>query len=248
MIKLEQVSKQFKSGKKLVQALTDFSMSVQPGRVYGLLGPNGAGKTTALRIIATLLYPDSGSILVDELDAVRDPGRARRHIGFLTGDTKLYDRLTPRETLRYFGSLYEMSSTEQNSRIESLSRLLQMDDYMDRRMGRLSTGQKQKLSIARAVIHNPAVIVLDEPTSGLDVIASRNVVDFILQSGDEGKTVLFSTHILSEAERICKDIGMIHLGRMLLQDSLDTIRGKYPESTLEDIFLDLVSNHGKEPV
>ncbi len=248
MIKLEQVSKQFKSGKKQVQALSEFSMSVQPGRVYGLLGPNGAGKTTALRIIATLLHPDSGNILVDEIDAVREPGKARRHIGFLTGDTKLYDRLTPRETLRYFGSLYEMSSAERNSRIESLSRLLQMDDYMDRRMGRLSTGQKQKLSIARAVIHDPAVVVLDEPTSGLDVIASRNVVDFILQSGAEGKTVLFSTHILSEAERICEDIGMIHLGRMLIEDSLATIKTRYPEGTLEDIFLDLVGNHQKEPV
>jgi sodium transport system ATP-binding protein len=248
MIKLEQVSKQFKSGKKQVQALSGFSMSVQPGRVYGLLGPNGAGKTTALRIIATLLRPDAGTILVDELDAVRDPGKARRHIGFLTGDTKLYDRLTPRETLRYFGSLYEMSSADQNARIESLSQLLQMNDYMDRRMGRLSTGQKQKLSIARAVIHDPAVIVLDEPTSGLDVIASRNVVDFILQSGAQGKTVIFSTHILSEAERICQDIGMIHLGRMLMQDSLVSIKEKYPDSTLEDIFLDSVGNDLEEVV
>ena len=248
MIKLERVSKQFKSGKKLVQALADFSMLVQPGRVYGLLGPNGAGKTTALRIIATLLHPDSGSILVDNLDAVREPGRARRHIGFLTGDTKLYDRLTPRETLRYFGALYEMNSEERDSRIESLSRMLQMNDYLDRRMGRLSTGQKQKLSIARAVIHDPAVIVLDEPTSGLDVIASRNVVDFILQSGTEGKTVLFSTHILSEAERICEDIGMIHLGRMLLEDSLVSIKAKHPGETLEDIFLELVGNHQEETV
>ncbi|MBL7033043.1 MAG: ATP-binding cassette domain-containing protein [Candidatus Delongbacteria bacterium] len=247
MIRLEQVHKCFRSGKKDVQALVDFSMEVKPGLVYGLLGPNGAGKTTALRIIATLLKPDAGVVTVNELDARRDPGQARRHIGFLTGDTKLYDRLTPRETLRYFGSLYEMIPGELDGRIAELARMLQMDDYLDRRMGRLSTGQKQKLSIARAVIHNPAVIVLDEPTSGLDVIASRNVVEFILQSGSEGKTVLFSTHILSEAERICQDIGMIHLGRMLLEDSLSTIKAVHPGNTLEDIFLELVENHEEEP-
>ncbi len=245
MIELELVNKRFKSKKGDVQALADCSLQVRPGRVYGLLGPNGAGKTTALRIIATLLQPNSGRVLVNDVDARRHPGQARRQVGFLTGDTKLYDRLTPRETLRYFGQLYEMAPGTLNERIARLSELLQMDDYLDRRLGRLSTGQKQKLSIARAVIHDPAVIVLDEPTSGLDVIASRSVVEFILNSGREGKTVLFSTHILSEAERICDDIGMIHLGRILREDSLESIKAAHPGETLEEIFLSLVGAPGE---
>jgi sodium transport system ATP-binding protein len=178
MISIDNLSKTFPA-KVPVEAVKNISFQAEPGRVFGLLGPNGAGKTTTLRMIATLLKPDAGQITVAGFDTRTQSSEARASLGFLTGATGLYDRLTPRETLTYFGRLQGMSEADITRRIKEIVPRLAMDDFLDHRVGKCSTGQKQKCSIARALLHDPKVVVLDEPTSGFDVLASRSVVNFI---------------------------------------------------------------------
>ncbi len=240
MIQISGLSRAFVNAGKVVQAVESVDLDVKPGRVFGLLGPNGAGKTTTLRIIATLLRPDEGQVLVAGHDVVREPDAVRARLGFLTGATGLYDRLTPRETLQYFGKLQSMENDRIEERIADLEKALLMSEFMDRRVGKLSTGQKQKTSIARAMLHDPQVVVLDEPTSGLDVIASRNVVQFIRRCSEEGRTVLFSTHILSEAQSLCSDLAFIHQGRIVEHGSLDEIVARHESHDLNSIFLKVV--------
>ena len=240
MIELRGLAKAFGSGKQRVEAVTDVSLSALPGRVYGLLGPNGAGKTTTLRVIATLLKADRGVVNVAGFDAGSQPGDVRARLGFLTGDTQLYARLTARETLRFFGRLQGMPEERIAARISELARMLDMESFLDRRVGKFSTGQKQKCSIARAVIHDPAVVVLDEPTSGLDVLSSRSVVEFIRHSAEKGCTVLFSTHILSEASALCADLAFVHQGRTVEQGTLEEIQERHGSRDLNRIFLTAV--------
>jgi len=223
-----------------VEALRSLDLTCRAGEIYGLLGPNGAGKTTTLRILATILAPTSGSARVAGVDVVSDPLEARRRLGFLSASTGLYPRLTARETLRYFGRLHGLEGEELEQRIEALVDSFDMRAFADGRCGALSTGQKQRVSIARAVLHDPPVLILDEPTTGLDILASGAMIDFIESRRAAGTCVLFSTHILSEAERLCDRIGVIHGGRLLAAGSYEELAERTGREWLEDIFRALV--------
>ena len=230
-----------------IDAVRDVSFECKPGRVFALLGPNGAGKTTLLRILATLLTPGAGRVWVDGIDAVASPEAARARSGFLTGSSGLYDRLSGRETLSYFGSLNGMDREGIRSRTAELARSLGFESYLDRRVGRYSTGMKQKLSIARTVLHDPQVMLFDEPTSGLDVIGAKAIMDWIRRSRDAGKTVLFSTHRMDEVALIAEDLAIIHEGSLCYNGTLDGFMESFPGRSLEQAFLDaLVPSSGSE--
>ena len=221
-----------------LRAIMDLTLSVMPGEIYGLLGPNGAGKTTALRMLAGLLQPSSGRALVLGLDAGSLEAKAR--MGFLSGSTGLYARLTPRETLQYFGRIHALSAVDVRQRIATLARWLAFENLLDRRCESLSSGEKQRVSLARAVLHDPPVLILDEPPSGLDVLASRSLRDFVGSERARGKAVLFSTHYLAEAELLCDRIGLLFRGRLLREGTPGSVRAAYGATTLEEAFLKLV--------
>ena len=230
--------KRFKDRKRgRIEAVQGISFEAHAGEIFGLLGPNGAGKTTTLRILATILKPSSGTALIAGSDVVEDPDAARRSLGFLSNDTGLYARLTAREMIIYFGKLYELDQGIIEKRLDELVNLLDMSEFLNRRCGKLSSGQKQKVSISRTIIHDPPVLVLDEPTSGLDVLASRNIVDFIRDARDRGKCVILSTHIMGEAERLCDRIGIIHDGRMAAIGTREELFRSYSADELETVFL-----------
>lgn len=200
-----------------VMAVNNVSFSCEPGRVHGLLGPNGAGKTTTLRMLSTIFKPSSGTIVIDGIDAVKNPNEARKHIGFLTGSAGLYARLTPNELVDYFGKLYSVPGAVIEERKKRLFDLLDMHDFANKRIGKLSTGMKQKVSICRTMIHDPQVIIFDEPTSGLDVITADNIIKLIRDCKNQGKTVIFSSHIMGEVDLLCDDITIIHKGKNVIQ-------------------------------
>jgi sodium transport system ATP-binding protein len=240
MIEVENLTKHYKDKKKgVVEALKSANFTCKPGEVFGLLGPNGAGKTTCLRIVSTALKPTSGSAKVMGHDVVHHPERVRANIGFLAANTGLYARLTPREVLKYFGKLFGMKDTDVASRIAELSKTFDMDEFLDRPCDKLSTGQKQKVNIARTVLHSPPVMVFDEPTSGLDVLTSRSIVQFIRQCRGEGRTVILSTHIMAEVEKLCDRVAIIHKGQLFYNGTVAEIREKYGND-LEDAFIQLV--------
>ena len=221
----------------LFRAVDGISFEARPGSIFGLLGPNGAGKTTALRMLSTLIPPTGGTATVAGHDIVTQSAEVRRRIGFLTGSTGLYPRLTAREVVRYFALMYGLAPSAVDARIEQLFGELGITTYEDKRCGDLSTGMKQKVSIARAIVHDPPVLILDEPTTGLDVLASQHIVDFILQSRTAGKCVIFSTHIMSEAERLCDEIAIIHRGSLVASGTVDELRRRTGETKVEDVFL-----------
>jgi len=228
-----------------VEALRGVDLDCRKGEIYGLLGPNGAGKTTTLRILATILAPTSGTAEVAGADVAADPLEVRRRIGFLSGNTGLYQRLTTRETLEYFGRLHGLEESALAARVDELLDTFDMRDFENGRCEGLSTGQKQRVSIARAVLHDPPVLILDEPTTGLDILASSAMIDFIESRRSAGTCVLFSTHILSEAERLCDRIGVIHGGRMLAVGTLDELRLRTGKEWLDDVFKALVHEAGE---
>lgn len=229
-----------RSGGERVEALRGLDLECRRGEIFGLLGPNGAGKTTTLRILATILRPTTGSAEVAGIDVAEDPLEVRRRIGFLSGTTGLYPRLTTRETLTYFGKLNGYSGAELEARIERLIETFDMHAIADRRCGGLSTGQHQKVSIARAVLHDPEVLILDEPTTGLDILAASTMIDFIESRREAGTCVLFSTHVLSEAQRLCDRIGVLFAGRLLAAGTYEELAEATGERWLEDIFRSLV--------
>jgi sodium transport system ATP-binding protein len=231
---LDRASKYFGA----VHAVDELSLAIPPGEIYGLLGPNGAGKTTALRMLAGLLAPTSGRALLVGQEA--QTPQAKTQLGYLSGSTGLFGRLTPREVLSYFGQIHGLVPAQIHERATVLGQALALTDILDRRCEVLSTGERQRVSIARAVLHDPAVLILDEPTSGLDVLASRFLRDFVRRERDRGKAVLFSTHYLAEAELLCDRVGFIHHGRLLAQGSPAEIRGS--AGTLEEAFLALVDS------
>ncbi|HLJ57683.1 MAG TPA: ATP-binding cassette domain-containing protein, partial [Chthonomonadaceae bacterium] len=215
MISVENVSKQFTDKRRgVIRAVDGVSFAAEPGEIFGLLGPNGAGKTTLLRILATILAPTSGTAVIAGCDIVRDAAGVRRHIGYLSGGAGLYERLTGRQVLRYFATLYGLRDGDARLRIDRLIDELDMSDYIDGRCDKYSTGQKQRVSIARAVIHDPPILFLDEPTSGLDLIAARTVIRYIRDACADGKCIIFSTHIMSEVEALCSRIAIIYEGRV----------------------------------
>lgn len=219
----------------------DLSFEVGQGEVYGLLGPNGAGKTTTLRMVAGLLRPDAGRVLVLGDDVSAQPERARRLTGFQTAATGLYARLTARETLEYFGRLSSVAEPMIESRITWLAEKLDLGHLLDRRCESLSTGEKQRVSLARAVVHDPPILVFDEPTSGLDVLASRFFRELVLAEKARGKAVLFSTHYMTEAELLCDRIGFCHQGRLLTHGRPQDLRQAHHAQSLEEVFLQLVT-------
>ncbi len=221
-------------------AVIDLDLDVPPGAVVGLLGPNGAGKTTTLRMLATLLRPSTGHATVGGHDVVAAPLGVRRSVGYLTGDTGLYGRLTPREVLRYFGRLHGLEPAHLARRIDGLTEEIGLSDFADRRCETLSTGQKQRVSIARAVLHDPAVLILDEPTSGLDILAARDILALFRAAADDGKAVLLSTHIMAEVELICDRAVIIHHARVVAEGSLEELRERSGADSLSGGFLQLL--------
>ena len=229
-----------------VRAVRGLDLSCRFGEIYGLLGPNGAGKTTTLRILASILAPTAGTARIAGVDVGRDPLEVRRRIGFLSASTGLYPRLTPRETLRYFGKLHGLEKGRLNARIEELVAAFDLTPFADQRCESLSSGQKQRTSIARALLHDPAVLILDEPTTGLDILATSDMIDFIAARKDEQRCVLFSTHVLSEAERLCDRIGVIDHGRLLAVGTLDELRERTGRVHLDEVFRALVLDEDGE--
>jgi sodium transport system ATP-binding protein len=225
-----------------VIAVAELSLSIPEGEIYGLLGPNGAGKTTALRMLAGLLAPSSGEASI--AGRVASTVEAKRRLGYLSGSTGLFGRLTPREVLAYFGRIHDLSPSAIERRIAELVLDLALGSILDRRCEALSTGERQRVSIARAVLHDPPVLILDEPTSGLDVLASRFMRDFVRSERARGKAVLFSTHYLAEAELLCDRIGFLHRGRLLCEGTPAEIRSRAGTSTLEEAFLALAEDEG----
>jgi len=241
VIKAEELTKIFKDKKRgEVRAVDHVSFTCEPGVVYGLLGPNGAGKTTTLRMLSTALRPTSGTAVINGVDVTKEPQKVRSQIGFLSGGTGLYGRLSPREMVAYFGKLYGMSKEAIEERIEKLFDMLDMHDFASARNEKLSGGMKQKVSIARSVVHDPPAMIFDEPTTGLDVMSSRTIVQFIRQCGDEGKTVIFSTHIMSEAMRLCDRVGIIHKGKLYAEGTVNEVLERSGTSNLEDAFIKIV--------
>jgi len=224
-----------------VRAVDGISFSCRKGEIFGILGPNGAGKTTTLRILSTSLQATGGSVSVGGHDAAAAPHEVRRRLGFLSGATGLYGRLTAREMVTYFGRLSDMSDEAIRARVAALFPLLAMEAFADRRCDELSTGQKQKVSIARTIVHDPPVVLFDEPTSGLDVLTSRTIVDFIRRCKDEGKCVIFSTHIMSEARRLCDRIVLVHKGRIFAEGSPAELCARAGTDDLEDAFIKIVA-------
>ncbi|HEY9788388.1 MAG TPA: ATP-binding cassette domain-containing protein [Candidatus Obscuribacterales bacterium] len=240
-LEVREVTKHFYDPKRgEFPAVDHVSFSCEPGEIFGLLGPNGAGKTTTLRMIATILKPDSGTVVLDGYDIRENPEAVRRGLGFLSAETGLYERLTPREILTYFGQLSKYPESKLKERIEELIEVFEISGFADTRCEKLSTGMKQKVSIARAIVHDPPVMALDEPTSGLDVITSQATHRFIRECKERGKCIVFSTHIMSEAEKLCDRIGIIHKGRIFAMGTLEQLRKQTGEHYLEDIFLAVV--------
>lgn len=241
MIQVSGLSKTFSDAKRGTRlAVDDVSFDVRAGEVFGLLGPNGAGKTTTLRMLATLLKPSSGTATLSGFEITREPQKVREQIGFLSGDMGLYGRLTPLEILNFFGELYGMDAATRANRIERLMTMLDMKSFATVRTDKLSTGMKQKTSIARTMLHDPPVLILDEPTSGLDVPTARAIETAIVDAKKIGKCVLYSTHVMEEAEYLCDRIGVISGGKMKMTGTMDELRAATGKQRLREIFLDLL--------
>jgi ABC-type multidrug transport system ATPase subunit len=236
-IVVEHVTKRFDD----VLAVDELSFSVAPGEVYGLLGGNGAGKTTALRLIVGLLEPTSGRLSVAGVDVAADPAAAKSRLGFATASAGLYPRLTVRELLAFVAAAHGLSRAAAHARIATVTAALDLAAILDRRCDALSTGQRQRASLARAVLHDPAVLVLDEPTAGLDVLASRSLRDYVSAERDRGKTIVLSTHYLTEAELLCDRVGLLHRGRLLAEGAPNALRAEAGVATLEEALLALVA-------
>jgi len=231
-------------GDRVLTAVNDVSFTCSPGRIFSLLGPNGAGKTTMLRMIATMLKPDSGSITVDGNDTVKSPSVVREKIGFLTGSTGLYSRLSPLEITEYYGKLYGLNKKKLKERRDFIFNTLGIDKFANRRIGKLSSGMKQKVSIARTLIHNPGVVIFDEPTTGLDVITSRNIMKLIRDCRQEGKSVIFSTHIMGEVNMLSDDLAILHHGNLLYNGTFADFKSNMRANTFEEEFIRVVSEEG----
>jgi sodium transport system ATP-binding protein len=243
MIEARHLVKRFRDKKRgAVCAVNDVSFSCRAGEIYGLLGANGAGKTTTLRMLATILAPSEGTAVVAGFDVAKEPQKVRAHVGFLSAATALYGRLSAQEMVEYFGRLHGLDEFTLQRRIDEIFARLEMNDFRDRRCDKLSTGMKQKVSIARTLVHDPSVMIFDEPTAGLDVMAARTIAGFIRECRDNGKTVVFSTHVMSEVEKLCDHIGIIHDGKLLAEGTLAELRARFGIQDLEDLFVKVVES------
>ncbi|MCX7557519.1 ATP-binding cassette domain-containing protein [Xanthomonadaceae bacterium JHOS43] len=237
MIEASNLSKAFKTRTGTVQAVSDVGFIARDGEITGLLGPNGAGKTTTLRMLYTLMSPDRGAVRVDGIDVANDPDAVRRRLGVLPDARGVYKRLTARENIAYFGRLHGMDEATIAARTDALSKALEMDDILDRQTEGFSQGQRTKTAIARAIVHDPRNVILDEPTNGLDVMTTRAMRGFLRQLRDEGRCVIFSSHIMQEVAALCDRIVVIAKGTVVAQGTPDELRTQTGESNLEDAFV-----------
>lgn len=241
MIEVKDLHKTFQDKKRgEVKAVDGISFVSQPGEIFGVLGPNGAGKTTLLRMLATILEPTAGTATVAGYDIRTQPQEVRRRIGYLSGSTALYERLTAREMVTYFAELNGLAKVDIEQRIEQIFTELQMHEFAEARCDKLSTGQKQRVSIARTIVHEPPVLFFDEPTSGLDIITARTIIKFIRRCRNEGRTVIFSTHIMSEVEALCDRIAIVYKGQIAAIGTLAELRERTGEQAFENVFLKLI--------
>lgn len=245
MIVVEDVHKTYRGGGNgEVAAVQGVSFRCEPGRVFALLGPNGSGKTTLLRIISTLMKADEGKVQVDGYDVREHGAEVRRSLGFLTGTAGLHEKLSPAETLDFFGRLQGLKGKELSARLNVLVEQFELGEFLKRPAGRLSMGQKQRVMIARTLIHDPSVVVFDEATTGLDVLAAKALTDLIRHCREDGKTVLFSTHIMGEVSMLADDVTIFHHGKQIFLGTFDELKMQQEATTLEDEFVRLLT--GKE--
>ncbi|HUG68712.1 MAG TPA: ATP-binding cassette domain-containing protein [Pirellulaceae bacterium] len=224
-------------------AVDNISFDALPGQIYGLLGPNGAGKTTALRILSTMLQPTSGKATVNGYDVLTQPALVRRQIGYVSMNTAVYDRMTAWEMVEYFGRLYGIAPENLRERMETIFERLQMNEIRNLLGAKMSTGMKQKVSIARAIVHDPPVLIFDEATSGLDVLVARALLKTVMELREQGKCIVFSTHIMREVERLCDRIAILHRGHILAEGTLGELADRHGEPDLEELFFRLISEH-----
>ena len=248
MIQVDHLSKSFLDYRRgWVPAVRDVSFECRPGSIFGLLGPNGAGKTTTLRILSTVLRPTGGKATVAGFDVEAEPEQVRARIGFMSANTGIYDRMTAWELVEYFGRLYGMPAEALRSRMETIFGWLQMDDFRDILGSKMSTGMKQKVSIARTIVHDPPVLIFDEPTSGLDVLVARVVLTKIAELRDQGKTIIFSTHAMHEVEKLCERVAIIHRGRVQAEGEPARLLAEFGQPDLEELFFHLVDRADRAP-
>lgn len=242
MISIQNLTKQF--GNTI--AVNAISFEIHDGEIFGLLGENGAGKTTTMRMLATMLKPTSGTAKINGYDIVSQPFEVRKRIGILFGgEAGLYDRLTARENIAYFAELNGMEPDKIHKRIDELAEILDMKDFIDKRVGKFSKGMKQKVTIARSIVHNPDVMLLDEPSIGLDVTSTRMLHDFIQSCKQQGKSVVYSSHIMSEIEKLCDRLAIIHKGVLMTVCTIDDLKDKYQSNNLEEIFIKVVGGNNE---
>ena len=241
MIQVQDLSKSFLDYQRgWVAAVDDVSFECHPGAIFGLLGPNGAGKTTTLRILSTVLKPTSGTAVVAGHDVRTEPEQVRAKIGYMSASTGIYDRMTAWELVEYFGRLYGLSGDRLVGRMETIFDWLRMNDFRDVLGSKMSTGMKQKVSIARTIVHDPPVLIFDEPTSGLDVLVARAVLQKILELRDQGKTIVFSTHSMHEVEKLCSRVAIIYKGRLQAEGAPLELLRQFDQPDLEELFFYLV--------
>lgn len=247
MIHVRQLTKSYselQTGKFI--ALDGISFDAMPGQIFGLLGPNGAGKTTALRILSTVLRPTSGTVIVNGFEVSEQPDLVRHQIGFVSTNTAIYDRMTAWEMVQYFGRLYGMSEELLQLRMETLFERFQMNEIRNTLGSKMSTGMKQKVSIVRALVHNPPVLIFDEATSGLDILVAREVLRTVEQVRDQGKCVIFSSHIMTEVQRLCDRVAIMNRGKILAQGDIEEVSERFGESDLEELFYQLISKSERQ--
>ena len=241
MVRTEALRKVFVDGKRgEIVAVTDATFEALEGQILGLLGKNGAGKSTLLRMLSTVLTPTSGRAWVNGIDTQTDAGKVRQNLGFMSASTALYGRMSPREILRYFGELYGLKGPQLTNRMNELIEKLEIGPYADGLCDKLSTGQKQRVNIARTLLHDPQVLFFDEPTSGLDVVMSQDVMSFVEDERRRGKTIIYCTHIMSEVDRLCDRVICIHDGELMGQGTVEELKAQTGKATLEQAFLTIV--------
>lgn len=246
MIRVQGLTKEFEDYNGTFRALDNVSFEVKPGEIFGLLGPNGAGKTTCLRILSTVLKPSRGVAEIAGVNVMHDAAAVRSKIGFMSCNTGIYDRMTAWEMVEYFGRLYGLSEEHLDTRINEIFDILQMHEIRDRLGSKMSTGMKQKVSIARTIVHDPPVIIFDEPTSGLDVLVARAVLQAVAALKEQGKCIIFSTHIMREVEKLCDRIAVIHKGRIVDSGTLPELAERHDQPDVEELFFDLIEQRERE--
>jgi ABC-type Na+ transport system, ATPase component len=243
MLQVKNISKSFKK----IKAVSPLSFAVKEGEIVGLLGENGAGKTTTLRMLATMLKPTHGEAFINGYSIIKNPQEVRKSIGILFGgDVALYDRLSGRENMLYFAKLNGMHEAEAMEAVDTIAKDLKMQEYMNRPVGKYSRGMKQKVSLARSIVHKPSLMLFDEPSTGLDVLSTKLIHDFILQCKKENKAIVFSSHNMYEIEKLCDRIIIIHKGLFIDEGTVEELKTKYQKDSLEEVFIYLIGGENHE--